>query len=219
MWRPLESPLGDYLNILIDVYAFSANPNFPYTGNTCSWLPECPTSRSMSWFHHQAQWAPTLGEGQHGKSHFQELLGSVDHVSLERWCVILNMGVRKERCDILEAHSPWEFEAGSTDKKQLLDCPAAGHLGIKKTVEWVKACFYWCGQRKDVESWCNQCDVCASQKKLSKAARAPMKTYQVGAPMERIAIDVMGPYRLLRKATSTLVISDYVTKMDIVVCV
>ena len=77
--------------------------------------------------------------------------------------------------------------------KQLHDSPAAGHLGIKKTTERVKARFYWCGLRRDVELWCVRCDVCASRKKPSKTPRAPMKTYNVGAPMERIAIDVMGP--------------------------
>ena len=38
--------------------------------------------------------------------------------------------------------------------KQLHDSPAVGHLGLKKTTEWVKARFYLCGLQKDVESWC-----------------------------------------------------------------
>ena len=97
--------------------------------------------------------------------------------------------------------------------KQLHDSPAAGHLGFKKTTERVKARFYWCGLRKDVESWCVRCDVCASRKKPSKTPRAPMKTYNVGAPMERIAIDVMGPLPTTdRDNKYILVISDYFTK-------
>ena len=39
--------------------------------------------------------------------------------------------------------------------RQLHDSPVAGHLGCKKTIERVKARFYWCGLRKDVESWCD----------------------------------------------------------------
>ena len=34
--------------------------------------------------------------------------------------------------------------------KQLHDGPTAGHLGVKKTMERVKARFYWCGLHKDV---------------------------------------------------------------------
>ena len=49
--------------------------------------------------------------------------------------------------------------------KQLHDGPAAGHLGFKKTTDRVKARFYWCGLRRDVELWCVHCDVCASRKK------------------------------------------------------
>ena len=97
--------------------------------------------------------------------------------------------------------------------KQLHDSPAAGHLGFRKTTERVKARFYWCGLRRDVESWCVRCDLCASRKKPSKTPRAPMKSYNVRAPMERIAIDVMGPLPATdRDNKYILVISDYFTK-------
>ena len=97
--------------------------------------------------------------------------------------------------------------------KQLHDSPATGHLGFRNTTERVKARFYWCGLRRDVESWCVRCDLCASRKKPSKTSRAPMKSYNVGAPMERIAIDVMGPLPTTdRDNKYILVISDYFTK-------
>jgi len=97
--------------------------------------------------------------------------------------------------------------------KQLHDSRATGHLGFRKTTERVKARFYSCGLRRDVESWCVRCDLCASRKKPSKTPRAPMKSYNVGAPMERIAIDVMGPLPATdRDNKYILVISDYFTK-------
>ena len=80
--------------------------------------------------------------------------------------------------------------------RQLHDSPVTGHLGYKETIERVKARFYWSGLQKDVESciWCARCDVCASRKKpCKKTPRASMKNYNVGAPKERIVIDVMGP--------------------------
>ena len=93
--------------------------------------------------------------------------------------------------------------------RQLYNNPAAGHPGFKKTTERVRTKVYWCGLRKDVESWCVQCDVCASKKKPNKTPRAPMKTYNVGAPMERIAIDVMGPLPISDRGNKyILVVSD-----------
>ena len=88
--------------------------------------------------------------------------------------------------------------------KQLHDSPAAGHLGFRKTTKRVKARFYWCGLQRDVKSWCVRCDLCASRKKPSKTPRAPM---------ERIAIDVMGPLTETdRDNKYILVISDDFTK-------
>ena len=122
----------------------------------------------------------------------------------------------------------WESECGSETVwklvvpktlrhdvlSQLHDSPVAGHLGIKKTTDRVMSRFFWCGLRRDVEHWCRQCDVCASRKKPNKIPRAPMKTYKVGAPMERIAIDVMGPLPTTDKGNKyILVISDYFTKL------
>ena len=97
--------------------------------------------------------------------------------------------------------------------KQLHNSPTTGHLGMKKTTDRVMARFYWRGLRKDVKLWCTQCDVCASHKMPCKSPRAPMKTYNIGAPMERIAIDVMGPLPTTdRDNKCILVVSDYFTK-------
>ena len=44
----------------------------------------------------------------------------------------------------------------------------AGHLGEHKTLANLCLRFYWYGHRKDVEKWCESCDLCASQKGPSK---------------------------------------------------
>ena len=112
----------------------------------------------------------------------------------------------------------WESERGDDISWKLVlpdslrtDC--SGTPWLQENDERVKAHFYWCGLRKDVESWCVRCDVCSSRKKPSKTPRAPMKTYNVGAPMERIAIDVMGPLPTTDSDNRyILVMSDYFTK-------
>ena len=56
-------------------------------------------------------------------------------------------------------------------------------------------------------------DVCATRKGPHKAIRAPMAQHNVGAPMERVAVDVLGP--LLESDQGNkylLIIADYFTK-------
>ncbi|XP_038072160.1 uncharacterized protein LOC119740799 [Patiria miniata] len=45
----------------------------------------------------------------------------------------------------------------------------------------------------DVRSFVRQCDTCASKKSPTKRRRAPLQQYVVGAPMQRVALDILGP--------------------------
>ena len=57
------------------------------------------------------------------------------------------------------------------------------------------------------------CDLCASRKGPAQKQRGPMKQYNVGAPMERIAIDVLGPLPLSHRGNKyLLIVADYFTK-------
>ncbi|UYV83713.1 K02A2.6-like [Cordylochernes scorpioides] len=85
--------------------------------------------------------------------------------------------------------------------KELHNSPSGGHFGIAKTLGRVKERFYWAGCRASVEKWVRQCTECASRKEPKTRSRARLKTYNVGAPVERIAIDIMGP--LPRRSTLT----------------
>jgi hypothetical protein len=121
----------------------------------------------------------------------------------------------------------WESEDGQTitwqivipDRlkasvlQQLHDNVTGRHLGVRKTVSKVRHIYFWYSVRKYVEYWCKKCDICDSRKSSPMRPNAPMRQYNVGAPLERIIIDVMGPL-----PTSTvgneylLVIGDYFTK-------
>ena len=97
--------------------------------------------------------------------------------------------------------------------RQLHDAKTAGHLGIKKTEGRVQERFYWPNFKKDVKIWCMSCDICASRKAPPKTPRAPMQHANVGAPLERIAIDITGPLPESHKGNKyILVICDYFTK-------
>ena len=76
--------------------------------------------------------------------------------------------------------------------KYLHDSPSGGHLGVDKTLEKVKQSFYWPGMKEFVQKYCKECDKCTARK-TPKESPAPMGIYIVGEPMEKIAIDILGP--------------------------
>jgi len=39
--------------------------------------------------------------------------------------------------------------------------PLAAHLGSDRTLAQLRDGYYWPGMSKDVQAWCNACDVCA----------------------------------------------------------
>ncbi|CAG2211132.1 unnamed protein product [Mytilus edulis] len=97
--------------------------------------------------------------------------------------------------------------------EQLHNSVTGGHLGFKKTLSKVRERYTWYNQRKDVEQWCKCCNICASRKPPSKKPKAPLQQYNVGAPFERIGIDILGPLpKSTRGNKFLLVIGDYFTK-------
>lgn len=97
--------------------------------------------------------------------------------------------------------------------RQLHEYITAGHLGRRKTYDKIKKRFYWCNMYKDVSYWCRICSTCGSRKMPYRHAKAPMQQYNVGYPMERIGVDICGPYPISKKGNKYLmVVSCYFTK-------
>ena len=90
----------------------------------------------------------------------------------------------------------------------------AGHLGVQKTLGKIKQRFFWYNLKNDIEHWCRVCDICASRKQPYRKVKAPMKQYNVGYPLERVAIDIMGPLPVTdtTNARFLLLVSCYFTK-------
>lgn len=101
---------------------------------------------------------------------------------------------------------------------QLHDSTTGAHLGVSKTHLKFRERFFWYALKKDVREWCTSCEVCGSRKVTQKKGKAPMKQYNVGLPMERIAIDFMGPLPRSNSENGNvpkrylMVIGDYFTK-------
>ena len=99
----------------------------------------------------------------------------------------------------------------------LHDTVTSAHLGSQKTLEKVKQKFYWYGCRKDVKYWCKTCDICASRKPPYRKAKAPIKQFTVGYPLERCAFDILGPLPVSNNARYLLLVSCYFTKWLMVI--
>jgi hypothetical protein len=96
---------------------------------------------------------------------------------------------------------------------QLHNTPTAGHMGVTRTLLAVKQRFFWYQQRQDVEQWVAKCDRCTTGKTSGNQKKALLKQYQVDAPMERIAIDIAGPWPVSNSGNRyIMVVSDYFTK-------
>ena len=89
----------------------------------------------------------------------------------------------------------------------------AAHLGTTKTLKTVQRKYYWVGMKEDVRAFIRKCSACARRKTTGKKRRAPLQQRLSGSPMERIALDILGPLPESEKGNKyILVISDYYTK-------
>jgi hypothetical protein len=89
----------------------------------------------------------------------------------------------------------------------------AGHLGQSKTFKKIQRTYYWLGCRTEVQRWVKQCEACARKKSPSAKARAALQNSLVGAPLERVAVDIFGPLPRSRLGNRyILVVTDYFIK-------
>ena len=79
---------------------------------------------------------------------------------------------------------------------ELHDAKTAGHLGQKKTIERLKRSpFYWPGMGSYARRWVQGCVVCAAKKNPRHSKRSPLQGYRVGSVMDRVSIDLTGPFK------------------------
>ena len=89
----------------------------------------------------------------------------------------------------------------------------SGHFGCKKTLEKIRREFYWYELKEDVNLFVLKCDHCAQNKFPNKKPKAPMGSTSVGAPLDRLAIDIVGPLpRTAQNNRYFLTVTDHFTK-------
>ena len=89
----------------------------------------------------------------------------------------------------------------------------SAHLGVKKTLNKIKACFCWYSQKSDVTEWIKQCTRFGARKRPHPVPRSNLNAYFAGAHMDRIATDILGPFpESVNGNKYILVIMDQFTK-------
>ena len=93
------------------------------------------------------------------------------------------------------------------------DSISSAHLGVNKTLEKIKRNYYWYGMKDDVKNWIRKCKKCGARKRPGKLPRAPLQTYNVGAPLDRVATDILGPFPVSKQGNKyILVVGDVFTR-------
>ena len=69
----------------------------------------------------------------------------------------------------------------------------SANLGVNKTVNKVKQRFHWLGLRRDVKDHIRSCATCSANKMPYRKFRAALVDFRVGAPMDRVAVDILSP--------------------------
>lgn len=89
-----------------------------------------------------------------------------------------------------------------------------GHFGVMRTLEKLRSSpYYWPNMRTSVEEWVRQCNVCQRTKPEVKQERAVMGKLLATEPLERVAVDVMGPLPTTERGNRfIIVVGDYFTK-------
>lgn len=70
----------------------------------------------------------------------------------------------------------------------------SGHLGEAKTLERLCQSYHWHGMSEDVRLFIKTCQLCNACKSRGVAKRAKLQSYQAGAPLDRVHLDILGPF-------------------------
>ena len=97
--------------------------------------------------------------------------------------------------------------------RELHDSPVGGHLGQEKVIGKLQQRLYWPGSVTDAKHWCNTCSICAARKTHPPRQQAPLHTVSAGAPMQIVAVDILGPLPQTSSGNRYILVAmDYFTR-------
>ncbi|CAI5637006.1 unnamed protein product [Oreochromis niloticus] len=133
-------------------------------------------------------WTGVSGQGPEVKAYYSQYNNLETHDGLLYW----RWRAPGQGRDLLQLLVP------RTLRSQVLELVhgsvGAGHYGNAKTLRRLRGQFYWPGCRREVELHVHCCDTCTARKGPTQRFTAPLQQHRVGAPMERVGGDVLGPF-------------------------
>ena len=91
---------------------------------------------------------------------------------------------------------PWQPVVPQSLRKEVFDqvhgSPTCEHFGVKKTLARIRERL-WSSCRQSVEEWCRNYKAPGKKHKGPMKHKGPVKQFNVGAPLERVALDILGP--------------------------
>jgi transposase InsO family protein len=78
--------------------------------------------------------------------------------------------------------------------KHCHDDKVASHLGKDKTIQRIKQYFIWHQMGSDIINYVLTCNICNRYKNAHVNPRHALQAYHAGSPMERLHIDILGPF-------------------------
>jgi len=138
------------------------------------------------------------------------------HAQWERFKVTEGVLYRKFLSSHQEGES-WQLVAPFVYRKQVMRTAHAsvigGHMGVKKTQVKVAKQVYWVGWSKNVRAFCRSCHVCAKYHPGTTKKQGELQNMCVGAPWEKVAIDITGPHPQSTKGNKFMItLLDHFTK-------
>ena len=93
------------------------------------------------------------------------------------------------------------------------DDPLAGHLGVNKTYEKLRECYYWLKMFADVQFRCRSCTHCQMKKSPKQRQTAPILPIPAEGPCDHADVDCLGPFPVTHSGNRYIVVfSDYLTR-------
>ena len=122
---------------------------------------------------------------------------------------------RKTESDSCNTH--WQLVVPYSLRDEVLNlchnCLSSGHLGEKKTLARLLQFATWYKVRDSVHLWVQRCQICQASKHSHQPNRPPLGTITVGAPLDKVATDLIGPFPTTKQGNKhILVVQDYFTK-------
>ena len=88
----------------------------------------------------------------------------------------------------------------------------AAHLGVTKTLEKLRARFYWPGHKKDVSVFVSSCLVCQQRNSPKQKHRHSLVNWPPSFPFAHIGIDFLGPLPISNGNSYIALFVDHFTK-------